>query len=120
MGRMDPPQKFFSFSETKSSDAGKTVGLIALLRVTTIPWSNNVHSELSSNIVNLPTLMVRMVPGQIDDLLIGAEDLDLLGFDATYSRDLFHLKRVDVFIPRETPSSYPEARFRRAQEGGEA
>jgi hypothetical protein len=51
--------------------------------------------------VALPPLRVRMVPGQVDDLLRAAPDLDRLRFDPTYP-DSFLLNACGISVPRET------------------
>ena len=49
----------------------------------------------------LPSLTVRMVPGQVDDVLVAAPGLDKLGYDSG-AADVFVLHSAGLSIPRET------------------
>ena len=60
MARMDPPQRFYSYSEKHG--AGKIVDIMDYLRF------------MTTNLEPLPPLLVRIVEGQVDDLLISAPD----------------------------------------------
>ena len=50
-----------------------------------------------------PDLPIRMVPGQVDDVLLSACDLDRWGFDSHSDPDFFLLRAVGLAVPRETP-----------------
>ena len=87
MARMSAPQKFYGFT----NDNSKTVEFIAELTLCT-PDDN----------MPLPPLTVRVVPGQHDDVLVAAPDLDLLGFDLYSDSRVFLLKRAGLAVLRET------------------
>ena len=110
MARMSPAQRFFSFAEGAQQGQGRKVDILGELHLATADGEP------------LPSLTVRMVPGQIDDILVAAPDLDKLGFDSG-AADVFvlhsavpirslRLAQADVFvlhggclrlsIPRET------------------
>ena len=72
MGRFAVAQKFWGFT---TEDKPSEVDIIGTLRLQTREGQT------------LPGLRVRMVPGQHDDLLVSARDLDMLG----WSRDQFHI-----------------------------
>ena len=50
----------------------------------------------------LPEVFVRMVPGQVDDVLVAAPDLDKWGFDPHVSADRFLLHQCGLSVPRES------------------
>lgn len=89
MARMSPAQRFFSFAEGAQKGQGRGVDILGELHLAT------ADSE------PLPSLTVRMVPGQIDDILVAAPGLDKLGFDSG-SADAFVLHSAGLSIPRET------------------
>ena len=55
----------------------------------------------------LPSLRACIVPGQIDDVLISASDLDRLGFDASSSDTHFHLNSIGFAVPRSAGTELP-------------
>ena len=87
MGRFPKAQKFFGYKE----DTGTAVEIRGRLRLET-----EDHQVL-------PGLWVRMVPGQYDDLLVSAMDLDRLGWSRDNYSDLFELLKCGIAVPRETP-----------------
>ena len=54
----------------------------------------------------LPGLNVRMVPGQYDDVLVCASDLDFLGWSRDDYEDRFELKGCGVSVPRDAPNQH--------------
>ena len=50
-----------------------------------------------------PDLPVRMVPGQVDDILLSAVDLDKWGFDCHSDPDYFIFHGAGLTVPSETP-----------------
>ena len=84
---MDLPQRFFGFADNRGE--GRTVDIVLDLRL------------MTPDGVPLPALRARMVPGQVDDLLVSAPDLDRLGFDATTVDEFFLLKKCGVSVRRE-------------------
>ena len=69
MSRMDPPQRFYSYSEGSKKGEGKVVDILGHLRI------------MTSVMDQLPPLLVRVVECQIDDILVSAPDCDFWGFD---------------------------------------
>ena len=67
---MSPAQRFFSFAEGAQKGQGREVDILGELHLATPDGEP------------LPSLTVRMVPGQIGDILVAAPDLDKLGFDS--------------------------------------
>ena len=86
---MSPAQRFFSFAEGAQKGQGREVDILGELHLATADGEP------------LPSLTVRMVPGQIDDILVAAPDLDKLGFDSG-AADVFVLHGAGLSIPRET------------------
>ena len=89
MARMSRAQRFFSFAEGAQKVQGREVDILGELRLATADGEP------------LPSLTVRMVPGQIDDILVAAPDLDKLGFDSG-AADVIVLHSAGLSIPRET------------------
>jgi hypothetical protein len=86
-GRVDPPQRFSGFTE----------------------GNNKIMVDLESYItmmtpdgIALPPLNCRMVPGQVDDILVSAPDKDVLGWQR--GDVAFLLENVGVSVQRDTPS----------------
>ena len=77
MARMDPPQRFFSFSEGRKGEPGITVDVTGYLTL------------MAEDDELLPEVFVRMVPGQVDDVLVAAPDFGTWGFDPHASADRF-------------------------------
>jgi hypothetical protein len=67
MGRYAVPQKFYGFA---NSDC-KTVDVQAWIRLKVPTRGNQVG-------VSIPEFMIRVVPGQHDDILVSAPTLDML------------------------------------------
>ena len=88
---MNPPQRFFSYAEGGKRGDGRELDIQGHLRL------------MSCDNEELPSLLVRIVPGQVDDLLIAAPDLDKLGFDMRTDSENFILHLAGVSVPRETP-----------------
>ena len=89
MARMSPAQRFFSFAEGAQKSQGREVDILGELHLATADGEP------------LPGVTVRMVPGQIDDILVAAPDLDKLGFDSG-AADVFVLHSAGLSIPRGT------------------
>ena len=100
MHRMDPPQRFFSFSESHGDNQGTVVEIIGDLRLIT----DGVGSDDDRA---FPPIEVRMVPGQVDDILMSAPDLDRFGFDSHSEQDRFLFHSVGLSASRETPAAKP-------------
>ena len=60
MARMDPAQRFHAFCEAKGGDKGTMVDVTGHITLMT------EQGDM------LPSLFVRMVPGQVDDVLVAA------------------------------------------------
>ena len=82
MGRMDKPQLFFGFVDSTKSSKVEIVGDLHLATI-----------DKGFGSYDLPPILVRMVPGQVDDLLIAGPDLDRLGFNSD-DPEFFLLKNV--------------------------
>ena len=54
--------------------------------------------------LQLLLLIVRIVEGQIDDILVSAPDCDFLGWDRQTDPQSFLLHTVGISVLRETPS----------------
>ena len=91
MALMNPPQRFFSFAQG-SEDKGTEVDIMGYLTLATADGEE------------FPPMLVRMVPGQVDDLLVAAPDLDALGFDRHSNAEQFVFRTCGFSVPRETPS----------------
>ena len=89
MARMSPAQCFSSFAEGAQKGQGREVDISGELRLATADGEPP------------PSLTVRMVPGQIDDIQVAEPDLDKLGFDSG-AADVFVLHCAGLSIPRET------------------
>ena len=96
MALMDPPQRFFSFSE---SEGGGTI----------VDIMGDLVLMVDDGSV-LPPLQVRMVPGQVDDLLISAQDLDKFGFDSFSDPEWFLLKRIGLSVRRDVKAHHATTR----------
>jgi len=92
MCRMVPAQRFFSFAEAVGSKGIEVdiMGHLVLMTADELPF---------------PELQIRMVPGQADDLLVAAPDLDRMGFDSFSDPKSFLFRRGGVSAPRETPAA---------------
>ena len=90
-GRLEPAQKFYGYDEGKGQ--GTAVWFIADLYMSTPEG------------VEFPLVEVRMVPGQVDDLLIAAPVLDEWGFDPFTDPEQFLFRYLDVAVEREIKSS---------------
>ena len=90
--RMDPPQTFLSYTQGRDKAEGQSVDIIVDLVVT------NEDGE------PFPPVALRMVPDQIDDVLISAVDLDKLGFDAQTDPTHFIFHNIGLATERETPA----------------
>ena len=88
MGRFATPQKFWGFT---TKDDPSLVDIIGTLRLQT-----------KDGFV-LPGIRARMAPGQHDDLLVSATDLDMLGWSRDHHSDYFELLNCAILIARETP-----------------
>ena len=88
MGRMDQVQIFKGFDE-----AGKGIKVSVIMDM----YLCDPHSG-----DQLPSLRVRIVPGQYDDLLVAPWDLEMLGFDAYSSDTHFLLRNCGLSVLRET------------------
>jgi len=91
MALMVPAQKFYSYKDGHDSDGGQVVDILSSLCLTT----PDGHK--------FPDLPIRMVPGQVDDILLSASDLDKWGYDSHTDPDYFHFHTVGLAVPRETP-----------------
>ena len=89
MARMSPAQSFFSFAEGAQKGQGREVDILGELHLATADGEP------------LPSLTIRMVSGQIDDILVAAPDLDKLGFDSG-AADVFDLHSAGLSIPWAT------------------
>ena len=87
MGRFPKAQKFFGYKE----DPGTEVEIRGHLRLET-----EDHQVL-------PGLIVRMVPGQYDDLLISAPDKDRLGWSQDNYPDFFELQKRGIAASGRRP-----------------
>ena len=87
---MDPPQTFFGYDQGKGKGNGTTVWFIATLELSTVDG------------MEFPPLEIRMAPGQIDDLLVAASDLDRWGFNSEENDDYFSFKALGLCAERET------------------
>ena len=90
---MVPAQRFFGY-DASGDNPGTVVDIIGDLTLAT------EQGDL------LPALRVRMVPGQVDDLLVSASDLDFLGFDAVSESDMFLLTLIGLSVPRKVANQY--------------
>lgn len=86
---MSPAQSFFSFAEGAQKGQGREVDILGELHLATADGEP------------LPSLTIRMVSGQIDDILVAAPDLDKLGFDSG-AADVFDLHSAGLSIPWAT------------------
>ena len=91
MARMEPAQRFFGFSEGHASTSGQVVDILGELSLCTVDGHD------------FPSLKVRMVPNQVDDVLLSATDLDRLGYDSKSDPDFFLFHGCGLSVPRETP-----------------
>ena len=79
-------QHFYGFVDVGKDQGGVKVDVRMILRLTA-----PCESEL-------PALEVRLVPGQLDDLLVSAPDFDFLGWNRTPTS--FMLASIGMSIPR--------------------
>ena len=86
-GRLHDPQRFYGYQD----EQGTEVDIPATLRLA------------SPDGQELPGLQVRMVPGQVDDVLVSAPDKDFLGWSRDDHPDLFELKHFGLTVPRGAP-----------------
>ena len=89
MSRMSPHQNFLGFA-SQGSVQNIRVEIQAELILTTLEGEA------------FPPLLVRLVPGQHDDLLVAAPDLDKWGWDRETDPLRFHFKRLGLTVPRST------------------
>ena len=90
---MSLAQLFFSFAEGAQQGQGREVDILGELHLATADGEP------------LPSLTVRTVPGQIDDILVAAPDSDELGFDSR-AADVFvlHCAGLSISMERNIPT----------------
>ena len=88
MSRMDPPQRFYSYAEAHGRGEGRIVDILGYLRMMT------PEGDV------LPPLDVRIVDGQIDDILVSAPHTDFLGWDRNADPNCFLLHTVGCSVLR--------------------
>ena len=90
--RMNPSQYFYGFVGGKNE--GIEVDILSDLYLCTTDG------------VELPCLSCRMVPGQSDDLLVCARDLDMLGWDRHTDPQFFLLQNFGIAVPRHVKDPF--------------
>ena len=95
MSRMSPHQSFVGFANHSNPDGSIKVEI-----------QGQLHLETPGGDA-FPPLDVRMVPGQNDDILVAAPDLDKWGWDRESDPKRFVFKRLGISVPRSTTA--PEA-----------
>ena len=88
MSQMSPRQKFSGFADT-----GESKQYIKVI------VQGDLHL-VSPDGIEFPALGVRMVPGQHDDVLISAPDLDRWGWDRSRDPNNFLLLQLGISVPR--------------------
>ena len=92
MSQMSPWQKFSGFADT-----GESKQYIKVI------VQGDLHL-VSPDGIEFPPLGVRMVPGQHDDVLISAPDLDRWGWDRSRDPNNFLLLQLGISVPRSVPA----------------
>ena len=92
MSQMSPAQRFFGFAGTPG-DEKSTIRVVI---------QGELHLMTPEG-TTFPALHVRMVPGQHDDLLVAAPDLDRWGFERGDVPGYFKLQALGLSVPRCIP-----------------